>query len=387
MHNIICLAEKEIPMLEKSRTIAYNLVLIGSLLPYRGGVAQHTTMLHKTLIKKTKLVTISFKRQYPNWLYPGKSNFEPDYNKDYREQGVYYILDSLNPFSWIRVGNLIKNNNSKLVIIPWWTIFWTPCFVFIAQYLKKNGIKILFLCHNILSHENAFWKLKLTKQVLLRGDYFLVDNTKNAEILSLLLPDANISIHPMPSFHNFPPAKKLLPRRSKLELLFFGFVRSYKGVDLLLEAMHFLKDRDIFLTIAGEWWINDRKSKEFIEKKQLSPKIEIANRYLKAKEVSEYFSRADVIILPYKDASGTGVIPLAYHYGKPVIATNVGGLPELVEDKISGLLIPPNDSIALAGAIEKFFDLDLHFMKEATKRKAKHMNFQGLADCIMNIAS
>jgi glycosyltransferase involved in cell wall biosynthesis len=385
--NNICLVEKEGLMLEKSRRIANNLVLIGSLLPYRGGVAQHTTMLHRTLIERTKLLTVSFKRQYPNWLYPGKSNFEPDYNKDYREQGVYYVLDSLNPFSWIRVGNLIKNNNSKLVIIPWWTIFWTPCFVFIAQYLKKNGIKILFLCHNILSHENAFWKLKLTKQVLLRGDYFLVDNTKNAEILSLLLPDANISIHPMPSFHNFPPAKKLLPRRSKLELLFFGFVRSYKGVDLLLEAMHFLKDRDIFLTIAGEWWINDKKSKEFIEKKQLSPKIEIANRYLKAKEVSEYFSRADVIILPYKDASGTGVIPLAYHYGKPVIATNVGGLPELVEDKISGLLIPPNDSIALAGAIEKFFDLDLHFMKEAAKRKAKHMNFQGLADCILSISS
>ena len=385
--NNICLVEKEGLMLEKSRRIANNLVLIGSLLPYRGGVAQHTTMLHRTLIERTKLLTVSFKRQYPNWLYPGKSNFEPDYNKDYREQGVYYVLDSLNPFSWIRVGNLIKNNNSKLVIIPWWTIFWAPCFVFIAQYLKKNGIKILFLCHNILSHENAFWKLKLTKHVLLRGDYFLVDNTKNAKILSLLLPDANISIHPIPSFHNFPPAKKLLPRRSKLELLFFGFVRSYKGVDLLLEAMHFLKDRDIFLTIAGEWWINDKKSKEFIEKKQLSPKIEIANRYLKAKEVSEYFSRADVIILPYKDASGTAVIPLAYHYGKPVIATNVGGLPELVEDKISGLLIPPNDSIALAGAIEKFFDLDLHFMKEAAKRKAKHMNFQRLADCILSISS
>ena len=124
----------------------------------------------------------------------------------------------------------------------------------------------------------------------------------------------------------------------------------------------------------------------FVGKFLKLPKIEIANRYLKAKEVSEYFSRADVIILPYKDASGTGVIPLAYHNGKPVIATNVGGLPELVEDKISGLLIPPNDSIALAGAIEKLFDLDLHFMKEAAKRKAIYMNFQGLADCILSIS-
>lgn len=372
--------------MEKSRTVYYNRVLIGSLLPFRGGVAQHTTMLHRALIEKTKLVTVSFKRQYPNWIYPGKSNFEPDYNKEYREKGVHYILDPLNPFSWIRAGNLIKNNNTKLAIIPWWTIFWAPCFVFIAQYLKKNGIKILFLCHNILCHENAFWKLGLTRKVLSLGDHFLVDNTKNAEILSLLLPDANISIHPMPSFHNFPPAKKLLPRRSKLELLFFGFVRPYKGVDMLLEAMHFLKDRDLFLTIAGEWWISDKKSKEFIEKKQLSPKIEIVNRYLRAEEVSEYFSRADVIILPYKDASGTGVIPLAYHYGKPVIATNVGGLPELVEDKISGLLIPPNDSIALAGAIEKFFDINLQFMKEFAKRKAKQMNIQGLADCILSIS-
>ena len=92
--NNICLVEKEGLMLEKSRRIANNLVLIGSLLPYRGGVAQHTTMLHRTLIERTKLLTVSFKRQYPNWLYPGKSNFEPDYNKDYREQGVYYVLDS-----------------------------------------------------------------------------------------------------------------------------------------------------------------------------------------------------------------------------------------------------------------------------------------------------
>ena len=234
--------------MEKSRTKAYNLALIGSLLPYRGGVAQHTTMLHRALIKKTKLVTVSFKRQYPNWLYPGKSNYEPNYDKEYREQGAYYIIDPLNPFSWIRAGNLIKNNNSKLAIIPWWTIFWAPCIVFMAQYFKKKGIKILFLCHNILCHEKAFWKSKLTKNVLSHGDYFLVDNTKNAGILSSLLPDANVLIHPMPAFNNFPPAKKTLPRRSRLELLFFGFVRPYKGVDLLLEAIHFLKDKDIFLT-------------------------------------------------------------------------------------------------------------------------------------------
>jgi glycosyltransferase involved in cell wall biosynthesis len=190
----------------------------------------------------------------------------------------------------------------------------------------------------------------------------------------------------MPLFQNFPPSKKLLPRRSRLELLFFGFVRSYKGVDLLLEAMHFLRDRDIFLTIAGEWWINERNSKEFIEKKKLSTKIEIANRYLKAEEVSAYFCRADVIVLPYRDASGTGVIPLAYHYGKPVIATNVGGLPELVDDKISGFLIPPRDSRALAGAIEKFLNRDLNYMKEAAKKKVKQMNFQGLADFILSIS-
>jgi glycosyltransferase involved in cell wall biosynthesis len=371
--------------LEKIETIKFNVGLIGSLLPYRGGIAQHTTMLHRSLMKETNLITVSFKRQYPNRLYPGKSNFEPDY-KGYREQGVYYILDSVNPISWIKAGHFFKKKNSKLVIIPWWTIFWAPCFAFIAQYLKKNGIKILFLCHNIMSHENASWKLRLTRQVLSLGDYFLVDNKKNAETLGCLLPDANISIHPMPLFQNFPPSKKLLPRRSRLELLFFGFVRSYKGVDLLLEAMHFLRDRDIFLTIAGEWWINERNSKEFIEKKKLSTKIEIANRYLKAEEVSAYFCRADVIVLPYRDASGTGVIPLAYHYGKPVIATNVGGLPELVDDKISGFLIPPRDSRALAGAIEKFLNRDLNYMKEAAKKKVKQMNFQGLADFILSIS-
>lgn len=369
----------------KIGTIKPNVALIGPLFPYRGGIAQHTMMLHRALIDKTNLVAVSFKRLYPKGLYPGKSIFEPGY-KDYREQRVHYIIDTINPFSWVTAGRLIKENGSKILIIPWWTIFLAPCFAFIAQYLRKSGVKILFICHNVLSHENAFWKLKLTKLVLSLGDIFFVDNKKNAKILNQLLPEVDIAIHPMPVFHKFPSTEKLLPRRRQLELLFFGFIRPYKGVDLLLEAMQILKEKDVILTIAGEWWVNRGKSKKFIQQKGLEKKIEVVNKYLSEQEVAAYFLRADVIVLPYRSASGTGVIPLAYHYGRPVIATRVGGLSELVEDRISGFLIPPGDSKILADTIAKLFGQDLYIMKKAAKKKARHMNFDKLVEGILSVA-
>ncbi len=370
--------------MEKTGITKHNIGLMGSLWPYRGGIAQHTTMLHRTLMEKTHLVTVSFKKQYPNWLYPGKSNFEPGC-KGCCDPRIYYILDPMNPFSWKRAGHLFVRQFSKLVIIPWWTVFWAPCVAFIVRYLKKNGIEILFLCHNIMSHDNAYWKLKLTKYVLSLGDYFLVDNERNAEVLASLLPVPKISVYPVPSFQGFPLSKNLLARRGKLELLYFGFVRPYKGIDVLLKAMHLLKERDIYLTIAGEWWINDRPSKHFIENKKLTRKVEVINRYLTGEEVSEHFCRADVIILPYRNASGSGVIPLAYHYGKPVIATNVGGLPEFVQDGISGRLIPSEDPLALAAAIEEFFEQDSDYLKEGVIREAERLSCEGLVDCILRI--
>ncbi len=357
--------------------------LIGPVLPYRGGIAQYTTMLHRALSSRSDLITISFKRQYPKWLYPGKSGLDPDYIK-FREPNVFYILNQLNPFTWLKVCRLLIGHSTYSVIIPWWTVFWAPCFWFISAYLRYKGIQVLFLCHNIIEHESAFWRVQLTKWILRNGSCFVVHAKEEVSNLNTLIPNARISIHPHPIYNQFPHAEGRLPRRSKLELLFYGFVRSYKGLPVLVEAMHLLKGEDVFLTVAGEWWEDDRALRKRIEDKDLKDKIEVIDRYITKKETAEFFCRADVVVLPYRSGSGTGVIPLAYHYRKPVIATIVGGLPDVVDDGVSGRLVKPEDPYAMAEVIREFLQKSTTDMREGIAKVSSPMTWDSLAKCILN---
>jgi glycosyltransferase involved in cell wall biosynthesis len=360
--------------------------LIGPVLPYRGGIAQYTTMLHRALRSRCDLITISFKRQYPKWLYPGKSDLDPEYTK-YKEPKVFYTLEQLNPITWLKVCHLLISHSTNVVIIPWWTVFWAPCFWFISAYLRYKGIQVLFLCHNILEHESAFWRVQLTKWIFRNGSCFVVHAKEEASNLNTLIPNARISIHSHPIYNQFPHAKGRLPRRSKLELLFYGFVRSYKGLPVLVEAMHLLKGEDVFLTVAGEWWEDDWALRKRIEDKDLKDKIEVIDRYVTEKETAEFFCRADVVVLPYRSASGTGVIALAYHYRKPVIATIVGGLPDVVDDGVSGRLVKPEDPYAMAEVIREFLHKPSTNMRKGIAKVSSHMTWDSLAKCIINFVN
>ncbi len=358
--------------------------LLGPILPYRGGIAQHTTMLHRELRKQCDLLTISFKRQYPGWLYPGKSDLDPGYS-GYSEPGVLYTLDSLSPLSWFKTAKLFVKYNPRVVVIPWWTVFWVPCFGFIAKYLRRKGVQVLFFCHNVIEHESANWKTSLTKWVLSQGSFFIVHTKEDASNLKKLISNAKIIIHPHPIYEQFPAPKGVLARRARLELLFFGFVRPYKGLDILIEAMHLLKEEDIFLTIAGEWWKKNENLLKRLNDKEIKTKLEVVDRYVSEEEIAEYFDRADVVILPYRSATGSAIIPLAYHYGKPVIASKVGGLPDVVEDGISGRLVNPEDPEALAEAIRELLGQTSPNMRDGVKKVAQGMTFRSLAECILNI--
>lgn len=356
--------------------------IIGPTLPYRGGIAQYTTMLHRALKSECNLLTISFRRQYPGWLYPGKSDIDPEY-KDYQETGVHYILDSINPFTWLKGCRLIVEHTPHAVIIPWWSVFWTFCFVFIAKFLSYRGIPVVFLCHNVIEHESAFWKRILTRWVLSQSNKFLVHTKEEARKLKILVPQAHITVHPHPIYIQFPPSKGIFPRRAKLELLFFGLVRPYKGVDVLIEAMHLLKGEGIFLTIAGEWWLKDAKLRKRIE--GLHGKVELVDRYIGESEVAEYFARCDVVVLPYRSVTGSGVIPVAYHYGKPVITTLVGGLPDVVEDGVSGRLVPSDNPYALADVIREFLNRTPVNMREGVRKVAERMTWESLVECTLDL--
>lgn len=355
-----------------------RIVLIGPILPYRGGIAQHTTMLHRTLAEQADLLTISFSRQYPAWLFPGKSDRDPAY-EGYIEPGVAYLIDSLNPLSWRRAGNAIAQFAPDTVIIPWWTIYWTFCFRVLAMAARRTGAQLVFLCHNVVEHESAFWKRGLTKWVLGTTDRFVVHTRADRANLLAVLSGATVLVQPHPIFDQFPGPKTTLSRRADLELLFFGFIRPYKGLDILLEALSEIPDRDLMLTVAGEIWGKPDAYQAQIDRLMLNAKVEFRPSYHSEEEAAELFSRADVVILPYRSATGSGIIPLAYYYGKPVIATRVGGLPDVVVPGKTGVLVTPESSREIARAIETFTAELASSMRPSIRSFAKTLTWEELA--------
>ena len=359
-----------------------RVALIGPLLPYRGGIAQHTTMLHRALQQMAELRTWSFSRQYPAWLFPGESDRDPTY-EGHREPGVSYLIDSTNPLTWSKAARQIQHFDPQTVVFPWWTIFWAPTFGYLAHRIRRAGHQIVFFCHNVVDHEAAAWKTALSRAVLRQADRFVVHTHKDRERLLELLPDAVVTVHPHPIYDQFPPPRGTLPRRRNLELLFYGFVRPYKGLDILIEAMGLLEDQDVQLTIAGEFWEGEEQIRRRIEALGLSEHVELCPRYHTEQETAELFARADFVVLPYRNATGSGVIPVAYHYGKPVIATRVGGLPDVVEEGRTGFLVNPDDPAALASTIKKAGELDREATRCNIETFKKRYNWTSLAHVIM----
>lgn len=356
-----------------------RILLIGPVLPYRGGIAQHTTMLHRALRMQADCLTISFSRQYPYWLFPGKSDRDESL-VGYKETGVEYLIDSINPISWASALKRARQFAPHVVLFPWWHVYWAPCFAWLCARLKKPGTEIVFLCHNVTEHDDAYWKRRVSTFVLSFADRFVVHTRSDQEDLLQRFPHRPVQVHPLPIFDHFPQPTYALPRRAKLELLFFGFVRPYKGLDVLLEAMTLLRGKDLHLSIVGEFWNGEDETIRYVNEHELVDNVEIVARYVSDVEAAAYFARCDVVVLPYYSATGSAVVPLAYHYGKPVIATRVGGLPDVVKEGASGKLIAPASSTQLAHAInDALFGLLQYSLGEINKLKA-NMTWTGLAD-------
>lgn len=358
--------------------------LIGPVFPFRGGIAQHTTMLHRTLRARGHVETVSFRRQYPAWLFPGKSQREPG-SAGRAEEGVRYLLDPLSPHSWIRTLRHLEAAGVQAVVIPWWSSFWAPCFGFLASRLERRGVNVVVLCHNAREHESGRLRSAGARHFLGARRRFLAHTRADAAVLLGLAPGAQVAVHPHPVYDQFPGSRGELPRRARLELLFFGFVRPYKGLDLLAEAMDRVAGNDVFLTVAGEWWIKGRGLRALRVKLERTSHVEILDRYLPAEEVAELFGRADALVLPYRSVTGSGVLPLAYHYGKPVLAARVPGLEELVKDGVTGRLFPPGDAAALAAVIHELIR-DRPFDPAHLEAAAAALGWDGLVDALWELA-
>ncbi len=343
-----------------------KIALIGPTYPFRGGISHYTTLLYRHLQKNHEVRFYTFSRSYPTLLYPGDASSDQSEMK-LTSGDTVPVIDWANPFSWVRTGLQIIRWTPHVVIFPWWMWGWAIPFwtiAIVASFRKKT--RILFICHNVIEHEAASWKSGLTKFALSAGNSYIVHSQSDYENLRTLFPDAPIAVsfHPTYSVFKQESLSKEKARRKlgingkvKNTILFFGIVRPYKGLSYLIEAMPQIiaEIPGVLLIIAGEFWGKEERFLSRIRELHLDDSVKVINEYIPNEEVGTYFSAVDIVVLPYVSGTGSGIVQIAFGFNKPVIATKVGCLPEVVGDKRTGYLVEPMDSQAIADAVVSFY--------------------------------
>jgi glycosyltransferase involved in cell wall biosynthesis len=342
--------------------------VVGPTYPFRGGIAHYTTFMVRQLRASGYAAPLySFTRQYPRWLVAGRSDRDPS-NAPLRVD-CEYILDPINPFTWWQLYRRVRADHPDVLILQWWVPYWTPCLAAIAGMVKRNTqIKIIFICHNVVPHEGGgVIDRRLALTVLRYGDALLVHSEQDRYRLLALLPKAHVIKAQIPSYsglvrHDDGSREAALRRELGIAedaqvLLFFGFVRPYKGLEYLIQAMARVREQlpSAHLLVVGEFWTSPEFYQRYADEFGVSEAITLVNRYVPNEDLQPYFDMADVVVLPYISATQSAVVQLAFGFGKPVITTRVGGLYEVVEDGVNGLVVPPQDERALADAIIRYF--------------------------------
>lgn len=361
-----------------------KIAVVGPVDPYRGGVAMHTTHLAQTLQDAygVDVRVISFSRLYPRLLYPGQSDRAPD-GLPPKSLPVDYVIDSIYPLTWMRAAAALKSWGAGQVVIPAWTFFTAPSLGMIARSCRKNGMDVTMVVHNAADHEASAVKTRLSNFQLSQADRYIAHSAQVAEEVRRFRPDAQVVVSPHPIFRHYPSAEEYWSRRASLELLFFGLVRPYKGLDLALEALARSGRKDIHLSVVGEFWEDRKRYDALIARHGLGDLVELVDRYVSDREAAEYFSRADGVLLPYRSVSGTGVAPLAYRYGKPVIAADLPGLREIVKDNETGWLFPAESVDALAALLARIDAKDCSQMTGAIENTRRDMSWERFVEGLL----
>lgn len=371
-----------------------NIAIIGPAHPLRGGLATFDERLAREIQSQGhEAVIYSFSLQYPSFLFPGKTQFTDEPAPE--NLPIHSVINSVHPLNWLRVGNRIAREKPDLVIVRYWLPFMGPALGTILRRIRKNRhTRILCIADNVLPHEKRPGDLPFTKYFLKAPDAFLTMSRKVLEDLKLF-SDKPAAFSPHPLYDNFGKTMPADEARRRLGLpvegkylLFFGFIRKYKGLDLLLEVMNDARIREagIRLIVAGEYY-DDRKTYESLyEQYQLQDTVHLFTDFIPNSEVGIYFSAADLVVQPYRNATQSGITQVAYHFEKPMVVTNVGGLAEGVPDEKVGY-VTPVDKDAIATAILRFFsEADRGAMLEHIREEKKKYSWSTFLQTLLQTA-
>ena len=366
------------------KSISKNIIIIGPAHPLRGGLASYNERLAREFQQQGHTVTIyTFSLQYPGFLFPGTTQFSSDPVP--KDLSIKIVINSINPFNWIKIGNQIKKNKPDLIVVRYWLPFMGPCLGSILRLVKKNNYtKIVCIADNIIPHEKRFGDNAFTKYFIKPIDGFITMSQKVLSDLNQFAKDKPAKYVAHPLYDNFgerinkSEARKNIGIETAIPIvLFFGFIRKYKGLDILFDAINLLKKSseksiNIKFLIAGEFYEDRKPYDEQIKKLGIEDALILHTDFIPDSEVKNYFCAADVVIQPYRNATQSGVTPLAYHFEIPMIVTNVGGLPSLVPDYKVGLIAEP-DAESIAKKIKEYFSLGTaHFIPALSEEKKKY---------------
>lgn len=376
--------------------VSKKIIIIGPAYPLRGGgISTFNERLAREFIDEGSDTTIyTFSYQYPSFLFPGESQ----YSTDPPPEGIpiEIKINSINPLNWIKVGNEIKKIKPDIVVVRYWMPFMAPCLGTILRRIKKNKhTKIICIADNIFPHEKLPGEILLTKYFIKPVDAFITMSEKVLSDLYQFTKNKPAQFIPHPLYDNFgtiiskeEARKKLGINQNDKIILFFGFIRKYKGVDILLNAIKILnnesKIENLKLLIAGEFYDDEKNYQALLNDPEIKDHLILHTHFISNTDVKFYLCSADCVIQPYRSATQSGVTPLAYHFEIPMIVTNVGGLPSLVPDKKVGLVAEPNAE-SIANKIIEYFSLgEDYFLPQLLVEKKKY-SWGKMVQAILNM--
>jgi D-inositol-3-phosphate glycosyltransferase len=370
-----------------------KIFIIGPAYPLRGGLATFDELFCKAFNEQGhQCEIISYSLQYPNFLFPGSTQFDTSGNAPQNIK-IHTLINSVNPLSWFKTARFIKKQKPDFIVFRFWIPFMGPALGSIARLVRKHGVKVLAITDNVIPHETRPGDVAFAKYFISACDGFVTMSKAVMGDLEKFTSTTHKKYLLHPLYTSF--GEKLNKHDARIALglpedkqivLFFGLIRKYKGLDMLLDAFNELKaNPNIILVIAGEFYEDKQPYLDLIENYQIQNQVILHGKFISNEDVKLYFSAADLVALPYRSATQSGVTQVSFHFEVPTLVTNVGGLGEIIPDKIAGYVVEPNGKAIAEGIKDYFENRRMHSFTEGMRIEKQKYDWKIFVDEVFDL--